>query len=184
MKMINRGMIVSLTVLFMAAGAFAQEGAMGSGMEKGMMGSGMMDSSVTKKGMMSSGMMGSGMMSSGMMKKCRGMMESRKKESGDIQALIDSRDKLELTDEQVTALKSIESSLKKKAIRQKADLQVAEIELGEILNEAGVKISSVESKLKQIEALRTEIRLGQIKAQLNVRDILSDEQRKEWKSVK
>jgi len=212
LKMINRSVVISLSVLFMlfvTTAAFAHmdedsgktkdmtgsgmmksgtkgsetsgrkgcSGMMGSGKTKGMMGSGMMKSGMMK-GMMSSGMM-KNMMNSGMMKKCRRMMAA-----GNIRNLINHEDELGLTDKQTAALKSLKSSLEKESIMKQAELRVAEIDLDDLLSRDKVNMSSVESKLKQIQALQTEIELSQIKAQLKARGLLSSEQRKAWKSLK
>jgi len=204
-------MVISLSMLFVLFGttpAFAHMGDKDSGKAKGMMHSGMMKGSGTgesdktesdesghkgcpkmssgtmgsgmMKGMMGSGMM-KGMKGSGMMKKCRGMMGSYEKDGG-IQTLINHRDKMNLTDEQVADLKSLNSSLVKETIRNKADLQIAEMDLGELLSKDVVKMPLVESKLKQIQNLQTQIRLSRIKAQLKARALLDEGQRKDWKS--
>jgi len=183
--MISRSMVISLSVLFMLFGttaAFAHMDDNDSGKTKGMMdsgtmkGSGMMGSDKTEaegsgskgcpqmmgsgmmKGMKGSGMMKSGMMkgmmNSGMMKKCRGMMGANAKDRA-IQTLINHQDELSLTDEQVATLKSLGSSLAKATIRNNADLQIAEMDLDELLSKDEVKMSSVEFKLKQVQNLRT-----------------------------
>ncbi len=104
--------------------------------------------------------------------------------AGNIRNLINHKDELGLTDKQTAALKSLKSSLEKESIMKQAELRVAEIDLDDLLSQDKVNMSSVESKLKQIQALQTEIELSQIKAQLKARGLLSSEQRKAWKSLK
>ncbi len=192
MKIIFRSMaIASLMVLFMTTATFAhQDGTMGSGMMQGKKSSGMMkpggkeSDTSGRQGRtgMGSGMMGSrmmkGMMGSGMMKGYRRMMGA-----GDIPNLLNHGDKLSLTDEQMAALKSLEFSLAKKIILKKADLQVAAIDLEGLLSQDKVNMPKVESKLKQIQDLRTEIWLSQIKARIQAKKVLTGKQRQVWKSL-
>jgi len=202
LRKINRSKVIHffvLFVLFVTTTTFAWAGMMDSDMKKDMMDSGMMDSDTSghqgcpemdsgmmdpkmMKDMMGSGMM-KNMMGSGMMKKCQGMMETSGS-TGDIRTIIGHRDELDLTDKQTTALESIQSSLEKELIRRRAELQAAEMDLADLLEEDKVELSSVESKLKRIRKLQTEMRLSRIKAQLQARDLLDEEQRKMWKSGK
>jgi Spy/CpxP family protein refolding chaperone len=84
---------------------------------------------------------------------------------------------LGLSDEQVKQLTQIFSQTTKARIKQRADLRIAEFELGELLEADLVDMGQVEGKLKAIEGLRTTLRLSLIKAHEQAKGILTPEQR-------
>lgn len=84
---------------------------------------------------------------------------------------------LGLSDEQVKQLTSILSQATKARIKQRADLGIAEFELGELLEAEAVDMGHVEGKLKAIEGLRTTLRLSLIKAHEQAKGVLTPEQR-------
>jgi hypothetical protein len=65
----------------------------------------------------------------------------------------------------------------KTRIKQRADLRIAELELGELLEADPVDMGQVEGQLKAIEGLRTTLRLSLIKAHEQAKGILTPEQR-------
>jgi Spy/CpxP family protein refolding chaperone len=84
---------------------------------------------------------------------------------------------LGISDEQVKQLTSIFSQATKTGIKQRADLRIAEFELGELLEADPVDMGQVEGKLKAIEGLRTTLRLSLIKAHEQAKGVLTPEQR-------
>jgi Spy/CpxP family protein refolding chaperone len=84
---------------------------------------------------------------------------------------------LGLSDEQVKQLRQVFSQATKARIKQRADLRIAEFELGELLEADPVDMGQVEGKLKTIEGLRTTLRLSLIKAHEQAKGILTPEQR-------
>jgi Spy/CpxP family protein refolding chaperone len=84
---------------------------------------------------------------------------------------------LGLSDEQVKQLTQIFSQAVKARIKQRADLRIAEFELGELLEAEPVDMGQVEGQLKAIEGLRTTLRLTLIKAHEQAKGILAPEQR-------
>jgi Spy/CpxP family protein refolding chaperone len=120
-----------------------------------------------------SGMMGSGtmgMMESGGMGGHVGMMEP-----GPMLRML--KTELSLSEGQETQLKDIVYQVAKTSIKQRADVQVAEIELQQLLDADPVNIGKIETKLKDIEGLRTGLRLNLIKAHEQVKGVLTPEQR-------
>jgi Spy/CpxP family protein refolding chaperone len=87
------------------------------------------------------------------------------------------KEELGLSDEQTKQLKPIVLQAMKTEIQQRADLQIAEIDLGELLEAAPVDMAQVEAKLKGIEGLRTMLRLTLIKAHEQAKALLTPEQR-------
>ncbi|MGH7419186.1 MAG: Spy/CpxP family protein refolding chaperone, partial [Candidatus Rokuibacteriota bacterium] len=100
-----------------------------------------------------------------------------------ISLALQNRDQLGLTADQVAQLESLRAEFQKEAIRRGADIQVAEMELGELLAGDSSDLGKVEAKLRQIEALRTDLRLGRIKTLEKGKALLTPEQRKKLGSL-
>jgi hypothetical protein len=84
---------------------------------------------------------------------------------------------LKLTPEQAQALALIRTEYQKRALKKRAELQVAELELEELRAKSPVDIGAVEAKVKQSDALKTELRIDNIKAAEAARDQLTTGQR-------
>jgi Spy/CpxP family protein refolding chaperone len=87
---------------------------------------------------------------------------------------------LRLDGKQKEAIREIRSRVMKEIIKKKADMQIARIELKDLLDKDPVDMNAVEAKLKQVEAGRTEIRLSLIKAKEEVKSKLTPKQRKKF----
>lgn len=90
---------------------------------------------------------------------------------------------LGLDDRQKESVRAIHLKMRKEEIRAEADIEVAEIELKEILMKDTVDLKAAEAKLKQIETLKTGLRFGQIKAHEEVKAVLTPEQRKKFNTM-
>lgn len=156
-------------------------GMMGQGMMSGMMGQckEMMGGGMTSGGMMGPEMMGAMMpsmmdkMMPGKTRGCMMMAEGMMKGQMDMAQM---RKTLALSDEQSEKLRAGLRPFQKEAILILASLKVAELELGDILAGAKVDFGKVEAKLKEIEAMRTKVRLAHLKAAEAVKGVLSKEQ--------
>jgi Spy/CpxP family protein refolding chaperone len=95
---------------------------------------------------------------------------------GYVNALIRFANDVGLSADQVAKLKSIASSFEKESAKVGADLRVASIELREMLDLKATNIADIEAKVKQVESLKSSIRLSMIKAQIEARNLLTDEQ--------
>ena len=89
---------------------------------------------------------------------------------------------LDLNDKQREEMKTIHLKLKKEVIRKKADIEISEIELKEILRKDPVDLKAAEAKIKQIESLQSEIKILHIKAKEEAKTKLTPEQRKKFNS--
>jgi len=88
---------------------------------------------------------------------------------------------LGLSDQQIEALKAIRIRVEKDTIKKRADLQLARVDLRELLHKDPVDMSAVEANLKKAESVRTDLRLSHIKAREEIKAILTPEQRKKLK---
>jgi Spy/CpxP family protein refolding chaperone len=137
----------------------------GCGMMQCGMGGGMMPGGMPGCGMMQGkGMMGRGMMRGEMMGHHQRMMHMC------LQHLnLDARQRQEIEGIRMAMMKSV--------IRKKADMQIARLELRDLLSKDPVDMQAVGAKVKEIEALRADIHLALIKAKVEIKSKLTPQQR-------
>ncbi len=90
---------------------------------------------------------------------------------------------LGLDDKQKEEVKAVHSRLKKEMIRKKADVEVAKIELRELLSKDTVDLQAAEAKVKQIESLQSDMKMMHIKTHEEVKAKLTPEQRKKFSAM-
>jgi len=135
-----------------------------------------------KMGKMEGGMMEHrGMMEHGGMREHGGMMgEMMDDHHRMMQMMMTS---LGLDEKQKEAIRAIKHRGMKEMIRKKADMEVAEIELKELLGKDPMDMKAVEAKMKQIEGLRTDMHMMFIKAREEVKAQLTPDQKKKMKEM-
>ena len=127
-------------------------------------------------GMQGCGKMCSGMgMGCGMMGDCGGMGCCKK------DFFICCKKELELTDKQVTDLKSIKMDFQKGKIRAEADLKIAELELKSLMHDDDAPIKDIEAKMKAAAKVKVDIKLSHIKAFRKAKALLTTEQMEKMK---
>jgi len=92
-------------------------------------------------------------------------------------------DELGLSDNQLDALGKLDSALKKDMTLKGAAVKVLEMDLSDIVVRPDFKMSDAQSKLKDIEKARTELRTAVIKASSDARDLLAPEQLEKLKEM-
>lgn len=90
---------------------------------------------------------------------------------------------LDLNEQQMESLKAVRSRAMKEAIRKGADMSIAHMEQKDLLDKDPVDMKAVEAKVRQIEALRSDMHLLHIKARQEIKSILNPEQRKKFKEI-
>lgn len=85
---------------------------------------------------------------------------------------------LNLDENQSTEVKAVLLKLQKEMIQKRADIQVAEIELKEVLGKDPVDVKIAEAKVKQIASLKTEAAMMHIQGIEDVKAKLTPEQKK------
>jgi Spy/CpxP family protein refolding chaperone len=138
------------------------------------MGSGMMGMG---SGMMGPGRGGFGGMMGGM---GSGMMGGMGSGYGGHGRLLYLQKTLGLTDEQVKTIYSAFSEARKGAIKKAAEIQVARIELQELLRAPKTDMTAVKEKLNEIAKLQTELALARIEKHEKVKSTLTPEQLKKF----
>lgn len=181
-----RGMMRSSEGQSMEQGSGMMMGGKGMMKDRMMGGKGKMQgqSMMGKCKMMHGSMMGKGMMQGGM-----GMMAMHDPVFKSLHTygcpgfLLMSADKLALSEQQISALKAIKTDFQKTAVKNKADTDVAKIELNELLNAASPDFGKVKSKITQISSLEEQLRLDFLNRVIQARKLLSAEQLKTLKSI-
>ena len=90
---------------------------------------------------------------------------------------------LALSEGQEKQLKDLLYQVEKAHITQRADVRVAELELQQLLEADPVEMAKVEGKLKEVEGLRTALRLNLIKAHEQAKSLLTPEQRQKLEPI-
>jgi Spy/CpxP family protein refolding chaperone len=97
--------------------------------------------------------------------------------------MLHHRKELELSPEQIQALEQLRDDYRREAIRYDADLRIAEIDLESILKADPVDLEKVKVKLQDIERLRADLRLAQVRAIERGKALLSAEQREKLQTL-
>jgi Spy/CpxP family protein refolding chaperone len=100
-----------------------------------------------------------------------------------ISQLLRNREKLGLSDEQVSKLEQIRSDFEKETIRNEADIRVAEIDLNNLLHASSADMGKVEAKIREVERLRGDLRIARIRAIEKGKALLSPDQRKKFQDL-
>ncbi|MGE5300209.1 MAG: Spy/CpxP family protein refolding chaperone [Acidobacteriota bacterium] len=90
---------------------------------------------------------------------------------------------LNLDEQQKASIGEIRSRMMKETIRRTADMRIAQVELKDLLSQDPVDMKAVEAKVKQLEAMRTEMQLSHIKAMEECKSKLTPEQRKKLREM-
>jgi len=98
-------------------------------------------------------------------------------------SIVDMFKKLGLDEKQKETVKAIHFRTKKEIIRKRADLQVAKIELQEILSKDPVDMTAAETSVKKSEGLKAEMKMIHIKSIEEIKSNLNAEQKKEFSSM-
>ena len=90
---------------------------------------------------------------------------------------------LDLTQEQKHQLKSLRTENRKKMIKLKADMQLAHVELRELMSEKAPNQGKVDRTVEKMNAAHAEMTKIRVMAKLSLNKILTDEQRQKLKEM-
>lgn len=91
---------------------------------------------------------------------------------------------LELSDKQVKDLKSIKMDFMKGKFKADANLKIAQLELKSLMHEDESSIKDIETKLKAVGKLKTDMKLSHIKAFRKAKALLTPEQLEKMKKYR
>lgn len=90
-------------------------------------------------------------------------------------------DELKLTDQQKDQWQELHFALEKKQTATRAKVDVARIELRELMSAEKLDKVAIEKKTKEVSDLQYQLKLARIDHMFGVLNILTPEQQKEWK---
>jgi hypothetical protein len=100
-----------------------------------------------------------------------------------ITLMLRQRNELGLSPDQVQSLEKLRTDFHREAIRQDADIRIAEVELQTLLQPDTANLEEVKAKLQKIERLRMNLRLARIRTIEQGKALLSPEQRAKLKTI-
>jgi hypothetical protein len=92
--------------------------------------------------------------------------------------MLRNRERLGLSAAQVKSLEQLRNDFQKESIRKDADLRVAEMDLNGLVGAEKIDMPKVEAKVREIERIRTDLRLSRIRTIQKGKEVLNAEQRK------
>jgi len=93
------------------------------------------------------------------------------------------KDGMGITDQQETELRTLETNFKKTKIKLKAESDLANLELHDLLRDDKASMTSIESKLKKVHEIKANLYLESIKVRREAKAVLSDEQRSRMETI-
>jgi hypothetical protein len=100
-----------------------------------------------------------------------------------ISLMLRNREKLGLSDDQVRRMEQLRTEFEKESIRKEADLRVAEMDLETLLDAPNVDLAKVETKVREVEKIRADLRIARIRTIEKAKDLLTPEQRKKLQEI-
>jgi len=93
------------------------------------------------------------------------------------------KDRLNLTDEQMDKIEALKLSHRKEMIDLRANLEKKEVELAELKNTLNFSRDSYMNKINEIIAAKNKIEIARANHQMDVYQLLTDQQKKEWNKI-
>ncbi len=97
-----------------------------------------------------------------------------------ISLILNYKDYLRLSPEQVKKLEQLRDDFQRQSIRHDADTRILEVDIAELLDQPHVDIAKVEAKIRSVEKLRADLRIARIRAVERAKAVLNAEQRKKF----
>ena len=94
-----------------------------------------------------------------------------------IKHILKFKEGMSLTAEQEQKLHALKTDYKRNRIKMKAEMDLANIDLHEVLKNEKASLSAIETELTKLHGLKTKLYMASIKAKRDAKAVLSDEQR-------
>lgn len=98
-------------------------------------------------------------------------------------SFLEIKEELQLTKEQIEALKPFETEYRRDIIKKTTDIRVAEVELAALLDQKKPDQSALKKKLGEMGLLQNELMRYRIEALLKLREVLDEEQHERFKAM-
>ncbi len=93
------------------------------------------------------------------------------------------QEELGLSGEQLEKFKKMRGEYQKEAIRRKADIQIAEIELWDLVEKKDSTADQLEKKVREVEGKKTDLRVYRFKQLATLKTILTPEQFEKFRGL-
>ena len=100
-----------------------------------------------------------------------------------IDHILKFKDGMAITDDQAAKLQTIKSAFEKTKIKMKAEIQLASVDLHDLLRDDKGSLTEVEAKLKNLYDTRAGMYFASVKASRDAKAVLTEEQRARMKTV-
>ncbi|MGH7795469.1 MAG: Spy/CpxP family protein refolding chaperone [Candidatus Binatia bacterium] len=97
-----------------------------------------------------------------------------------ITQILNYKDYLRLSPEQVKKLEQLRDNFQRQSIRNEADARIIELDIGALLDAPTVDVAKVEAKIREAEKLRADLRIARVRAIEQAKAVLTAEQRKKF----
>ncbi|MFC1712449.1 Spy/CpxP family protein refolding chaperone [Candidatus Poribacteria bacterium] len=114
----------------------------------------------------------------------RGPGGGRGRATGRMGNLLHLADKLDLSEGQRNELSEILTSHRKDTIRQKAEIELAKVDLQKLTRQEDPNLDAVETQIREIANLEAGIKFSQIKIKVDTRNVLTEEQKTALKKIR
>ena len=100
-----------------------------------------------------------------------------------IDHILKFKDGMSVTDEQEQQLRNVRTNYRKDRIKIKANVQLANIDLHELLRDNKSSLGDIERNLKNVYALKADLNMASIKAKRDAKAVLSEEQQSRMDTI-
>jgi Spy/CpxP family protein refolding chaperone len=97
-----------------------------------------------------------------------------------ISLMLNYKDYLRLSPEQVKKLEQLRDNFQRQSIRHDADTRILELDIAELLDQPNVDAAKVEAKIRAVEKLRADLRIARMRTVEQAKGVLNAEQRKKF----
>jgi Spy/CpxP family protein refolding chaperone len=97
-----------------------------------------------------------------------------------ITQILRHKDYLALSPEQVKKLEQLRDNFQRRSIRNEADARILELDIAALLDNPAVDVAKVETKIREVEKLRADLRIARVRAIEQAKAVLTPEQRKKF----
>ncbi len=91
--------------------------------------------------------------------------------------ILDHRDELSLTPEQIARLEALRNDFAREQVRREADIRIAEMDLTTLMAQEMLDLSKVEAKIRDVSKLRDDLRIERLRTLEQGKAVLTADQR-------
>jgi hypothetical protein len=100
-----------------------------------------------------------------------------------ITQMLNNKEQLGLSADQVKRIEQLRDNFQRQSIRHDADLRIVELDIAAALDSDSVDLAKLESKIREAEKMRSDLRIARIRAIEQARALLTAEQKRKLQDV-